>query len=281
MIIVRLNGGLGNQMFQYAAGRAAAIRVSDKLKLDVSTFEKINTNTPRSYALGVFNIVENFAPPNEILGLTPSFFSKKFGFPKKSYLFEKEGSLSSLSNIPKDAYLDGYWQSEKYFKDKEDFVRADFTPKNPLSSSALKMQTNIQKVNAISVHIRRGDYAQNPITHAYHGTCSPEYYQKAISYIREKIINPSFFVFSDDIMWVKENISFENEPTFYVSDYNIHDYEELLLMSTCKHHIIANSTFSWWGAWLNPSKNKIVIAPQKWSIKNNPENIVPSSWLLF
>ena len=134
---------------------------------------------------------------------------------------------------------------------------------------------------AVSLHIRRGDYVSNPVTNNYHGTCSLAYYKKAVLLLKEKIENPSFFIFSDDLLWARENLDFINDMTFIDLDKSIPDHEEMHLMSQCKHNIIANSSFSWWGAWLNENSDKIVIAPKKWFSDNtiNTEDLIPAKWM--
>lgn len=282
MIIVRLNGGLGNQMFQYAMGRATSVRNNLQLKLDIVTGIAPG-DTTRPYALGHFHIVEDIASREEIESLKYplGFFSRIMRFIRIKILRQfHEGFNPQALHIADKTYLDGFWQSWKYFDDVADIIRKDFTLKNPLSDRAKKIVDVMQQVNAVSVHVRRGDYVANPTTHAYHGTCSPEYYQQAIAHMRAHSAHPVFFVFSDDIAWVKEHIPFGNDKVFYVSDYKLLDYEELMLMASCKHHIIANSSFSWWGAWLNRNEEKMVIAPKKWFAKgNDPKDLIPPSWI--
>ncbi|MCX6712113.1 MAG: alpha-1,2-fucosyltransferase [Candidatus Vogelbacteria bacterium] len=176
-------------------------------------------------------------------------------------------------------YLDGYFQTEKYFKDFKKEIREDFTPK-VISTTASDWTQKIKNGgNTISVHVRRGDYVGHKILGEI---CTIEYYQKAIEEISKLTEDPHFFIFSDDTMWVKENINLPNKID-YVSSPNLKDYEELVLMSICHHNIIANSSFSWWSAWLNLNPNKIVIAPAKWAHgkfnKKKLSNIAPQTWI--
>jgi hypothetical protein len=180
---------------------------------------------------------------------------------------------------------DGFYQSEKYFKNIADVIRQDFKLLNKMSWGAQMAYDSMQKVTIpVSVHIRRGDYVQNAKTNQIYGSCSPEYYNKALATLAEKLGEDAakemhLFVFSDDIEWVKNNLPLPYPATF-VSNPSIQDYEELTLMSKCNHHIVANSSFSWWGAWLNPSSQKIMIAPAKWTNgkPSSYKDIVPNSW---
>jgi hypothetical protein len=186
-----------------------------------------------------------------------------------------------MLNLPDNVYINGYWQSEKYFKDIEEVLRKDFTVISPINQENQRMLNLINSTDSVSLHVRRGDYVTNPTTNSFHGTCSLDYYAKAVRYIIENISNPHFFLISDDPDWVKENISINKPVT--VIDINTTDngYDDLRLMSKCKHNIIANSSFSWWGAWLNNNPQKIVIAPEKWflSPELNTKDLIPQGWM--
>jgi hypothetical protein len=259
MITVRLKGGLGNQMFQYARGRSLSLEKKEGLCLNLHDLEFPEPgDTRRKFCLDNFNI------------------QAKITIPDKSDRFSR--FLHQIrTRISGD---DGFYQSEKYFKNVEDVIRRDFTLRNTMSEAAQKSATEINAVeNPVSIHIRRGDYVTNTETNAHHGVCSLDYYERAIGYMGEKISSPVFFIFSDDIDWVKENLKLEN--AVYVSRPDIPDHEELTMMSRCKHHIIANSSFSWWGAWLDPNKDKAVIAPERWFAdkKTDSKDIVPEGWI--
>ena len=248
-------------MFQYAFGRKL-IEIDEKdVVFDISFFEgnKNEKDTSRSFLLNKFNIDSSI----------------KFGNNKRCFL--KNNFEKMISKITGNH---GYYQNERYFKDIENIIRKEFTLKNSLSESAEKIYSDIKnKPDSVSVHIRRGDYISDPSANANHGTCSVEYYENALSIIRKKVKSPTFFIFSDDISWVKENLKIEN--AIYVSNPEIKDYEELILMSKCKHNIIANSSFSWWGAWLNQNSNKIVIGPKQWLTHktSNELDILPAEWI--
>lgn len=187
----------------------------------------------------------------------------------------------NVLKCPREVYLCGYWQTEKYFVEIAPILREDLTVKQPLGGSNLGMMEKIKACTAVSLHVRRGDYVADPPTASTHGILPLEYYQAAIGLIRERISAPTFFVFSDEIPWVRENLRVDDAEVVYV-DHNSTDtdYEDLRLMSHCQHHIIANSSFSWWGAWLSSYENKIVIAPRKWyAIDLDTRDLVPESWI--
>jgi len=265
MKIIAIKGGLGNQMFQYAYGRNLELSKKNVL-FDVSFYygNKSKIDTARDFKLDNFNIK------------TSADFSKK-----------KRPLLNLIKKIQYHLNLadNGFWNSEKYFSDNASAIREEFTLKPPLSKKAEEILSLIKNTkNSISLHIRRGDYVNDKKTNQYHGTCDSEYYSKALEYITSKVGNDiNLFIFSDDIKWVKENMFFGQQslyPTTYVSSPEIPDYEELILMSKCQHNIIANSSFSWWGAWLNENRDKIVIAPKRWALRgeNNFKDIVPQGW---
>jgi hypothetical protein len=176
----------------------------------------------------------------------------------------------------------GYWQSEKYFSEFSQQIRRDFSFCKPLSSDNEEFANEINHINAVSLHVRRGDFVNNPTTLATHGLCSLDYYRAAVQYISYRVNQPHFFIFSDDIAWTKENLEIVF-PCHYV-DHNqgAESHNDMRLMSLCQHHIIANSSFSWWGAWLNPSKEKIVIAPKRWFAKQiDTRDLLPPSWVVL
>lgn len=288
MIITKIGGGLGNQMFQYALGRVLSIRNNDVLKLDITAFSHISENkySVRHFELDHFSIAGDIATEEEI---------SRIKYPLKTisrYLRGVRARLFKDTNIrfdPKvlerkgDIYLDGYWQSEQYFMDHAEIIRKDFTPSNPLSPQALSVLTGIRnQETAVSLHIRRGDNAYNADSMKKFGMPATDYYINATKVITESIGTQEIhlYIFSDDIEWVRENLTLPYTHT-YVSQTGIADWEEILLMSTCTHHIIANSTFSWWGAWLNPNPEKVIIAPLHWANVSHKEfsDIIPSSWI--
>lgn len=285
-------GGLGNQMFQYAAGRRLAHIHNTQLKLDLSWFSSVaSIDTKRSYALDCFTISENFATDAEIEILADRKKTKlqkligkvvqKIVTKNISQIKEKDFHFDpKVLSLPDNVYLEGYWQSEKYFKDIEDQIRLEFTVRSEPDDLNRKLAENIMKVNAVSIHVRRGDFISNPAANKFHGICSLSYYHNAIDKIAANIDNPYFFVFSDDTSWVKDNLTI-NHPVTYINNNAETAYEDMRLMSLCKHNIIANSSFSWWGAWLNRNPDKMVIAPSKWfNEKNiNTQDLLPERWV--
>ncbi|MDW8801297.1 alpha-1,2-fucosyltransferase [Clostridium sp. A1-XYC3] len=267
MIIVPVGGGLGNQFFQYALGRRLAIVNKADVKFQIPVYKQ---NYYRNYCLKYFNTIENIADEKEIEEM-----KKRCYISEKYFHFNKE-----ILNLQGDAYLQGYWQSEKYFKDIEEVIRQELTLKNKSSLPNVEMATKIQNCNSISLHIRRGDYLWVPnsiIKELY----SLEYYHNAANIVASSIDEPQFFIFSDDMEWVKQNLKLKYKMTFVDINDNDKNYEDLNLMSLCKHHIIANSTFSWWGAWLGKNNSKIVIAPRNWFNNKdmNTSDLIPESWI--
>ena len=290
MIISRLIGGLGNQMFQYAVARALAEKTHQHLKLDVFSFSTYKLHNGFEL-VRIFEGNKELATAEDVramLGLQNFPMLKRLVLrPELVWLRSKKlvaephfRYWDGLKHISKDAYLIGYWQSEKYFKSIEATVRSDFTFKQPMSQVNQNIANNIAQSNSISLHVRRGDYVQNSVTLAAHGVCSLEYYQAAIAYMIERVAQPKFFIFSDDIEWVKNNIRI-NFPCQYVeNNHGAESYNDMRLMSLCQHHIIANSSFSWWGAWLGTYIKKIVISPKKWFANdNNVSDLFPPDWI--
>ena len=288
-------GGLGNQMFQYAFGIKQSKNNKTDLLLDLEYFnETRSTDTKREYGLDVFNINSRIASRKELsLVSFPAYCRKallvkqiKKIFIRKlsKYIYYKEKCFeyTPVLNVEKGfIYYEGYWQSEKYFKEyKEDLLKL-FTLNDKLKPDTEYLKNIIRKENAISLHIRHGDYVNNAKINSYHGTCNLNYYKKAIYYIQQRIVNSYIFVFSDDIKWARDNLKNNGNITFVDLFNKAPDAEEMYLMSQCKHNIIANSSFSWWGAWLNQNQGKIVIAPKKWFKDKsiNTKDLIPEKWI--
>lgn len=187
-----------------------------------------------------------------------------------------------ISSVPHNAYLAGYWQSEKYFSSVTEVIHADFTFRQPLSKNNAELAERIGKTMAVSLHVRRGDYVTDVKANAAHGLCTMEYYRAAVLYMAEHVDQPEFFVFSDDIAWVKANLEIDFPCQFIGHNQGLESHNDMRLMSLCRHHIIANSSFSWWGAWLNPDSNKIVVAPRKWFANGTSvKDLYPAGWVLI
>jgi len=287
MIVLKIQGGLGNQLFQYAAGRAISIANNVELVLDLSWFDnQIRINTKRSYELDAYKISCRVAQGDELFWCRIhqnrmlsrlSFLHGKWKHIKdKNQVFDNRCFSNSS-----DLYLDGYWQSYRYFNQVSDLLREELTPRVHSSLTDSALIEIIADPNSVSVHIRRGDYVTNPRAANFHGLCSAEYYEMAMSCIENVISSPHYFVFSDDIEWAKENIRFKSKVTFVESEEARNSVEDLKLMSMCKHNIIANSSFSWWGACLNRNPGKLVIAPKKWFVNQPADSLIPSSWVVL
>ena len=272
MIVVRLIGGLGNQMFQYAMGRAIADRLQVSLKLDTTAFRN---DTKRRYELWALNIVEELASDAEISDAHSA---------TQSRLHLRETGLGFDSNAlqaPDGAYVDGYWGSEQYFASIEERIRAEFSFRGDLRGKDLDIVEQMREGDSISLHVRRGDMANDPHTRNFHGLCTEEYYASCVEHMAKQLEHPRFFVFSDDPEWVRNNLSLGYPMTVIDHNAGSRSYADMRLMSMCRHHIIANSTFSWWGAWLNPSADKIVLMPRRWLSEYTTDDldVRPPTWV--
>jgi hypothetical protein len=281
-------GGLGNQMFQYAIGRHLSIKTGEELVLDITGFKHYDLH---AYSLHHFAIAGRVAAKEEVAlfsKLRPkkgrrNFLYNTFKANPRRYALERYYHFDpSILSRKGSMFLEGYWQSEKYFKDIEEIIRKDFVLTSPLSARDQEVAELMQSTNATSLHVRRKDFAHHPELSAFHGTCSPAYYDEAVSKIATHLgKTPHLFIFSDDPVWAKENLRFQY-PMIHV-DHNdaSRNYADMYLMSQCKHNIVANSSFSWWGAWLNQNPDKIVVAPSRWT--NDPgldtKDLIPSSWI--
>jgi len=264
-MICCLQGGMGNQMFQYAMAKAASLRLNADLRLNLKRFEN---DRMRQYTLGLWKIVTNGIcndEPNRIV---------EDGLPYNESL---------LKRIHADSSLIGYWQTERYFKDIKHILKEEFTPRQNLTSGGFATEKMILDSGNRSVFltVRRTDY----VSSNFHGVLSMEYYNKALDIIASQVPNPIIFVFSDEPEWCKINLKFSYQ-TIIAGNYDIttgnhlgREDEELWLMRNCKHAVMANSSYSWWGAWLNDTG--IVVAPQRWFLSNEKDSsdIIPERWI--
>ncbi len=294
MIIVRLTGGMGNQMFQYACGRALSLRTGVPLKLDLMLLLD-RTKRPgkwkitfRDYDLDMYNIKADIAKRSDVPWQFRSYFRglamlvvyqlERLLVPnpgrEKSPAFDKR-----ILSLGPNTYLDGLWQSPKYFDDVADTIRKDFTLKNPMSEGSQKLFDEIRSQNSLCIHVRRTDYVGN----AHHDTgIGQSYYDRGIAHIAKTQTIQKIYVFSDDIAWCRENLHFAIETVYVGNEYAGKKAEEhLALMSACKHFVIPNSSFSWWGALLSGYPDKIVVAPKKWfkDSDDGAEDLIPASWV--
>ena len=293
MITSQLTGGLGNQMFQFALGRVVSLRNNVTLKLDISSFtSSLAIDTPRQYELDVFKVSAELASeqeckslglPNPVtLTLNRYLHTQLNPYPKSLI---REGSHRyhpEIFNRAGDIYLSGYWQTEKYYTGYEKIIRQDFSRRtHPTSAKNRLLRHQIEGCTSVSIHVRRGDYVTNPAANAFHGTCDLGYYHRAMKHVEQYVKNPTYFVFSDDAEWAAKHIV-SSHKTVYISHNTGHAaHEDMRLMASCHHNIIANSSFSWWGAWLNDNPGKIVIAPKKWfrDKKTSTKDLIPITWV--
>lgn len=290
MVISHILGGIGNQMFQYAAGRALSLTNSQPLLLDLNDFSRYQLHN--GYELSrVFCVNTESAPTStlrEMLGWRSNTLARRV-LRRPPFAGLRGGKFTAephfnywpeIVNLKGDCYLYGYWQSERYFKSVASSIRGDFSFRTPLGGKNAELALEIANSQAISLHVRRGDYVTNFKNRNLLEVCSIDYYRKAIDHIAERVEHPVFFVFSDDMEWARQNLSV-GFPCVYV-DHNRGDesFRDMQLMSLCQHQIIANSSFSWWGAWLNTNSAKLVIAPKKWFRNgNNDCDLIPGEWV--
>jgi hypothetical protein len=290
MIIVNLKGGLGNQMFQVALAYSLSKDLKTEYLFDTSSF---TFDHLRNFELNLFHLGYKIAKVGDVEKVKKSKFFISDRIKRKlfkieipyfrqsiiiesTFLFDK-----NLFKIKSNCYLDGYFQTEKYFlKYKKDLI-ALFQIKEEPNAYYSEIIDVIKNKECVSIHIRRGDYVVSSEANSFHGLISLKYYKSAIDEIKSKIENPYFVIISDDIDWCKLEFSFLE--CLFVENGRGNDYEDLRLMKYCKHNIIANSSFSWWGAWLNENPDKIVIAPKQWFLneqfQSQTEDLKPSSWI--
>lgn len=298
MIIVRLMGGLGNQMFQYAFAYALSQKNETQLKIDTTLLEDRNKPdeivTHRDLLLDkVFNVTLDVATINEIEYFNGKKYNHLIGkiYNKVSQVLRKpmlvieksRGFHSEYLMMSNHVCLVGAFQCEKYFKSYDDSIKQLFSFKNPVLEISYDLVSKIKTENSVAIHVRRGDYVTSPLYSKTIGALPINYYLEAIKLIQEKIDNPVFYIFSDDINWCKHNFKSEKYSFCFVDDEHAgtHASNYLQILTKCKHYIISNSTFSWWGAWLSDNNDKIVIAPKKWFLDESldSKDIVPENWI--
>jgi len=290
MIIVRLMGGMGNQMFQYAVGRALALTYNTRLKLDL-TFLLDHTSRPRvrlrDYDLPVFNIAAEPATREEVPFLYRKHLPGRMAFfvdglrrrmricrgSEKYFHFDP-----AVLEIGPDAYLDGYWQSPKYFDRVAETIRKEFALRDLASGTTQELAAEIASQESVCVHVRRGDFVNS----SWHWTLGPDYYMAGLGLVTAKMSSPRVYVFSDDINWCRGNLRLPYQTTLvdhrYAGPKSSH---HLALMSACRAFVIANSSFGWWTAWLNAYPEKIVVAPKRWFLDRsiNTADLIPPGWI--
>lgn len=303
MIIVKLQGGLGNQMFQYAMGRAISLRTASDVFFDNSWYVNVpDGETKRPFELDIFSLTLQFVweqdMPLEVRGGYYNYYNTLLrkipwrsvcGLPSWNIWLDHFPEIQNkIAGIRADqnVYLQGYWQSEKYFKEVEDVIHNDFSfsiPPDDANQAILDKiaADSVFGLEAVSVHIRRGDYSSDPKTKAHHGLLPLGYYKSAMAVIEKRFHQVCYYVFSDDLAWCRKNLRFKGEAVFVDVNKKLQGWMDMRLMSRCHHHIIANSSFSWWAAWLNANKDKMVVAPQEWlsDSKLINKDMLPGDWL--
>ncbi|MEA5112422.1 MAG: alpha-1,2-fucosyltransferase [Geobacteraceae bacterium] len=298
MICVRLIGGLGNQMFQYAVGRQLSLKYGTELIVDATYLNYIpNNNThfvKRDYNLNIFEKKINVIDPLKMNWL-PIYSNKSFQrmkhFAKKLFCLYKlvNGYRIILDHncfqfddrvmrSGKNAYLIGYWQNERYFRDIEEQIRRDFRLRIDASEIPSDLVYAIENCNSVCLHVRRGDFLSNPT----HGFVGNDYFMRAIDYLKKRAKVDKIFVFSDDIDWCLANLKFDLEHAFVSSrNWKGKMATDLYLMTRCRHFIISNSTFGWWAAWLADTREKVVVSPQNWVnlAGVDASEILPQGWV--
>lgn len=288
MIIAKITSGLGNQLFQYAMARHLALKRNTSLYFDLGFYAFDNpNNTPRQFKLDQFNITYKTVSQSASIywsKATKLFPNRSFN-PLFAWLEEQQHHYNDavLKTQAGCITVKGYWQSEKYFGDVADVIRRELTFKD---STDPRFTYYKQLIGAtavpVSVHVRRGDYVHHPEFSKTFGFVGVDYYQKAIQLMQSRYPTCVFFLFSDDKEWTTQHFNFVGKSVFIENIGSNSDIDDLHLMSLCKHNIIANSSYSWWGAWLNSNNEKTVIAPDRW-YKNKPElntsDLVPITWL--
>lgn len=283
MITVKLNGGLGNQLFQYSLGRALSLKYDVPLRIDASVYKFYDVHP---FRLNSYSIAgELYSRSGKIYRFLNSTKMqsnlKKLNLRKNVYIEKSIEYDPDVITMGDDVVLYGYFQSEKYFSSVRNVLLQDLQINQHQKECCGQVVNEIVSQECVSLHVRRGDYVTNSEANKVHGICGLNYIYEAVSIIRNQTgsSNLKVFVFSDDIEWCRANIDLEN--LYFVEGNDDSPEVDLFLMSLCSHNIIANSTFSWWGAWLNQNPKKIVICPRQWFRSNSlsDRDIVPDNWL--
>jgi hypothetical protein len=289
-VLVRLVGGLGNQLFQYATARTIAVRNNAELVFDLSWF---STASDRTYALAPFSVSAKILRDTRMMQtsrlqslwerlahrLVRNSGLKKFSCPvfsERHFHFDP-----AVLDVRLPIYLDGYFQSERYFSECADLIRFELQLVAPPTENAQKILEMIRSSEAVCLHVRRGDYVANATTQAFHGICSLDYYRQGFALAAAGMRNPIVFVFSDEPLWVQDNLKLD-APTVIVDIHGPNQaHEDLRLMAACRNFVIANSSFSWWAAWLGEYSSKRVIAPKQWfaTASNDTRDLLPAEWV--
>lgn len=292
MIVVQLQGGLGNQMFQYAAARALALRTDAPLLFDLRALQ---ADPLRAYALDAFRVSGRPARCGELGLLQTGPGTRAVDALSSSALGRQLLALArqprihrsehvhydpEVLDLPSHVYLVGNFQSERYFAHIAQTIRQDFQPVGSFTPESRTLAQAIADCEGVSLHVRRTDYVDNPAVNATHGVLTPGHYSRCVARLAPRLSDPHYFVFSDDPDWAEANIRPPGPTTWVRPRTGGTDAEDMLLMSMCRHNIIANSSFSWWAAWLNPHPQKVVLAPARWfsDPRHDTRDIIPNAW---
>ena len=288
MRVVKLKGGLGNQMFQYAYAKLIEQRTGETVKLDFSSFSSLKNDAIRVPRIERFILSLEAATKRDVaalclfphVGKSQSFFYRCGIMLEKTfntkYFFEPNRAYIDPNELLKYTYYDGYWQSYRYVDEVADKLRMDFVPRAPLAEQSQETQREMMGQNSVFIGVRRGDYAAEA---SHYGVFSNNYYRTAMDLIERRVDSPVFYVFSNDIEWCKKNMDWgSHKVLFRDNEKQMDDFDELILMSSCKHAIVVNSTYNWWGAYLISNPDKIIVCPSKWFFDDKPIDIIPPQW---
>ena len=287
MLVFRIHGGLGNQLFQYAAGRALSLRYGCDYQLDMT-----HAGSTRRIGLDAFKITAPEADARTIgrlkrkktqwMRIMKILTGRDIRGDDPHFILDRtpdELAALDIDPVRNDYYFEGYYQSWRNFRDCEETVRAELTPRVPLDGNNATLAAKAAACDSISLHVRRGDYFTPKFIKKF-GVPLTGYYRRAMRWMAERVENPRFYVFSDDHAWVRDNLTFDWPAVFVEENNDTKTYCDILLMSACRHHIIANSSFSWWGAWLDPNPDKQVVVPDQWFLppEEAPPDLIPPQW---
>lgn len=293
MIIVRLHGGLGNQLFQYALARTFKRLTKLDVALDISHYKE---NIERRYELSALEATLPVATEEDVMQTIRRPIYSDYSTDKRNVLFRKSSNFiqrilpfrmrrtirqryfhydAEILRVKWSAYIDGVWASEKYFKDTERILRRELRVKDQhVSGLAKSLGKELSREESVCIHVRRGDYAEDPVRNKIFGLCSIGYYKNAVAYIDKRILGGKYYIFTDDPEWVEKNMKIDVPFECISKKYQLSDLEEFTIMCACRHFIIANSTYSWWAAWLSEYREKKVVGPEPWM----RQEYVPEVW---
>jgi hypothetical protein len=294
VIVARLQGGHSNQLFQYATARCVAERRNAEAYMDPEWFAAIPAgDTRRIYELDGYRFEQRLLEAGDVSVADDEepgrphrrirLFARRRSRPiLRRYRQQGHGFDPQVLDLPDDTYLDGWWQDERYFSEIRSILLDELQLREAPSERAAHWLREMEEPVSVSLHVRRGDYVTNPAAGSFHGLLGPAYYEAALERLVAAVGEPGLkvFVFSNDIEWCKNELRLAY-PTSFVDSGNSGP-ADMRLMRSCRHHVVANSSFSWWGAWLSDHPGKVVVAPDRWfadPVANAETEIVPRSWL--